>query len=145
MATPLIMGEAEEEALMALDAYAAEHPVQMRTLLERLNSAEGKESHMEQMRRQSVMLPLGFLVTYSIEEGHPIGRPCRHMSMSSPVRGRLPSPEAIDMVAKFLGFTGSCRDDPAKIPGQLWIEDTHRDGEPHKAINWVQPVTRKCS
>ena len=102
--TPLVIGPAERAALAALRDVAAAHPVDMPRLMEVIETPEGKAAYMRQMNGQSVPLPLHFLVTFSIETGHPCGT-CRHMSMSSRP-GRLPTSEAVIMVAEHLGFVG---------------------------------------
>lgn len=132
--TPLVIGEDERSARAKLRDHAALHPVEMQGLFERLQSPAHKRLHMDQMNRQSVQLPFGFWVTYSIETGHPIGT-CRHMSMSSPARGRAPTPEAIDMVAEILGFVGGYR------LCTCWLEDLQRGNAKQQAVNLVQPLT----
>ena len=135
VATPLIIGEAQIRALAKLRQVASDNPLNMPAVVERLKTPQGKEAHMRQMDDQSVQIPIGFLVTFSIEVGHPIGT-CRHMSMSSPRAGRLPTQEAVWMVAEHLGFvTGveACR---------IWLEDLQRDaaGRKAQAVNLVQPL-----
>jgi hypothetical protein len=83
------------------------------------------------MNAQSLRLPLDFMVTFSIETGHPVGT-CRHMSMSSGKRGRVPSPAAAWMVAEALGFVGEL--DTCTV----WMETLVPQG---KAVNIVQPVS----
>jgi hypothetical protein len=131
-ATPLLLGPAELAALAALRERAAERPVDMPRLERTIKTRRGKARHMRQMTEQSVYLPLDFCVTYSIETGHRIGT-CRHMSMSVGKAGRLPSSEAIIVVAEVLGFvgsTGTCHH---------WIEDLK--GHVGRAVNLVQPVS----
>lgn len=130
MSTPLMIGPNEREALDNLRKLANEHPVDMRTLTERLKTPDGKAAHKKQMTAQSVAIPADFLVTFSIEIGHPIGT-CRHMSMSVGKQERVPSPQGAWMVAEQLGFVGgleSC---------VHWLEDLQGHG---RAINVVQPV-----
>jgi hypothetical protein len=76
---------------------------------------------------------MGFLLTYSVELGHPAGI-ARHMSMSSPAKGRLPTPEAVWMICQELGYVGSL------AQCLVWIEDLERGQEREKAINVVQPI-----
>jgi len=83
------------------------------------------------MTEQSVELPFGFLVTLSIETGHP-GGDARHMSLSSPRAGRLPVPEALMMVGHELGFVGDY-----KAWDRIWLEDLQGHG---KAVNAVQLI-----
>ena len=132
MPTPLIMGEFETAKLHALRELAVQHPVQMVGLLERIGTPAGKRQHMAQMDRQSVEIPVGFLVTFSVEIGHPGGTTCRHMSMSSPVHGRVPSPEAVQWVCSELGFTGPLDDGTHTV----WIEELKQG----RAVNVVQPI-----
>jgi hypothetical protein len=132
--TPLVLGEVQLKQLSDLRALAAEHPVRMKWLTELIADPIHKAAHMAQMSRQTVVLPFGFCVTFSIELEHPVGA-CRHMSMSSPAKGRAPSPEAVDMVADVLGFVGGFR------ACSVWLEDLERGGdEKQKAVNLVQPI-----
>jgi hypothetical protein len=58
---------------------------------------------------QTLELPLGWKVTFSVEE-QPFGW-ARHMSMSSPAKGRVPHPVAVEWTMKALGFVrqlGAC-------------------------------------
>jgi hypothetical protein len=57
---------------------------------------------------QTLELPLGWKVTMSIEY-QPVGL-TRHMSMSSPVEGRTPSPEAVQWTMLALGFVRPLED-----------------------------------
>jgi hypothetical protein len=104
MATPLFIDDTVRAAFTALREQAAKTPVDMRTIVARMKNREGKRAHMRQMTRQTVELPFGWAVTFSIEIGHP-GGAARHMSLSSPAQGRIPTPEAVWMVAEELGFT----------------------------------------
>ena len=137
--TPLVLGTAEKVALDMLAMRAIARPVQMTDLLERLKTPEGKRAHMDQMGEQTVELPFGFLVTYSIEM-HPIGL-CRHMSMTSPVAGRMPTPEAVQWICSALGFTGVLFDGSQRDLS-VWVEDLTRDAQQTraKAVNVVQPI-----
>ena len=129
MATPLFIGPNEKAILQALRLKAAESPVDMVELMRTIHDPVLKARHMKQMTEQSVEIPFGFLVTFSIETGHS-GGIARHMSLSSPVTGRLPIPEAMMMVAHELGFVGDY-----KTWDGLWIENLQGHG---KALNAVQ-------
>jgi hypothetical protein len=136
MASALIMGPEQEAALAALRELATRHPVAMPELLRQLKTPRGKRLHMAQMTRQSIWIPTAFLVTFSIETQHPAGT-CRHMSVSSDVPGRLPSPEAVWMIAATLGFVGGlnlCK---------FWIEELDRGQHTGQteAVNLVQPLS----
>lgn len=131
MTTPLLIGPEERKKLVALRELAAAHPVDMPALMRRLETPAGKAAHKRQMTKQSVAIPADFLVTFSIETGHPAGT-CRHLSMSVGREGRVPSPEAIAMVAAELGFVGALE---TQI---IWLEELQGHG---KAVNVVQPLS----
>lgn len=132
MARALVLGPEQIAALDELRGKAAAAPVDVRELRARISTPEGKAAHGAQMAAQSIGLPVGFLVTFSIEHGHPIG-PCRHMSISlRGEQGRVPSPDAVWMVAEHLGFAGGldvCR---------LWPEELQGHGT---AVNVMQPLS----
>ena len=128
--TALFIGPEQKAALVALRERAAKAPVDMPSLMERIKTTRGRREHKDRMTRQTVALPVSYMVTFSIETGHPCGT-CRHMSMSTATAGRVPSPEALWMVAQELGFSGelsSC---------STWFEDLEGHG---RAVNVVQPV-----
>lgn len=130
-ATPLLIGPAESASLEALRKLAAARPVDIRRLVEEIKTPEGKAAHKHRMSEQTVLIPLDFAVTFSIETGHPIGT-CQHMSMSTGKRGRVPTPEALWMVAEALGFVmglDTCT---------VWLEDLKGHGQ---AVNLVQPLS----
>lgn len=131
MATALLITTAEREALALLRGLASENPVDMRGLAARLKDPTAKAKHMDQMTRQSVSIPLDFLVTFSIETGHECGT-ARHMSMSVGTVGRIPNEHGVWLVAEILGFVGGLDQ------CVCWIEDLKGHG---RAVNVVQPVT----
>lgn len=130
MPTPLLIGFEQKEALDVLRQLAAEHPVDMLAVVEQIKTAHGKAAHLRRMTRQTIEIPFGFMVTFSIELNHPCGT-CRHMSMSSPLAGRLPSPEAMRIIMVQLGFVGDLEQ------CTVWCEPLEGHGE---AINVVEPV-----
>jgi hypothetical protein len=131
-ATPLVIGPAELAALAALRERAAERPVDMPRLMRTIKTRRGKARHMAQATEQSVDLPFGFCVTFSIETGHAIGT-CRHMSMSTAAPGRLPSAEAVMVVGRQLGFVGGL-----EACCGIWVETLLGHG---RAVNIVQPLS----
>lgn len=134
MSTPMMFGDEQRIALRALRDLASLHPVDIVTLVERLKNPAEKALHMEQMNRQTVPIPFGFMVTYSVEV-QPNHGLCRHMSISSPAKGRLPSPEAVNVIAETLGFVAGfemCK---------TWIEDLERGNGRQHAINMIQPLS----
>lgn len=128
----LILGPVQAAALHELRVRAAARPVNMPIVAVQLNSASGKAAHMAHMTAQSVELPVGFLVTFSVETGHPVGA-CRHMSISvdTAAEGKLPHPAAIWGVAKELGFTGGLTD------CKVWLEQLAGHIQ---AVNLVQSI-----
>ena len=130
MSTPLLIGQQERGDLQRLRELAASHPVDMQTITARLATPDGKAAHMNQMTAQSVAIPIGFLVTFSIETGHPCGT-CRHMSVSTSAPGRVPSPVGVWMLAQHLGFVGGLED------CTHWIEELRGHG---RAVNVVQEL-----
>jgi len=120
--------------IKALIELAEANPVEIRGLLARIKGDEGKAHHMAQMSRQSIDIPLMYVVTYSIEVGHPCGK-CRHMSMSVQREGRIPNEIGIWVVAQEFGFWGTSLRDCVGV----WTEDLKGHG---KAINIVQPYER---
>ena len=128
--TALVIGEVERARIAALIKGANENPVDVRALLRRIETAEGKRSHMDQMSRQTIALPVAWLVTFSIEFGHPAGT-CRHMSVSVQREGRVPGPDAVWMIAESFGFVGGLQ------ACKVWPEALRGHG---KAVNVVQPI-----
>ena len=131
--TPLIITDVVTRQLEELRSLAAAHPVDMPELVERLKNPEGKATHRKQMSAQTVFVPASFDVTFSIERGHPCGI-CRHMSMSSRLENRMPTPSAVWMIAEKLGFVGDLRD------CTVWLEELDRIPGRAKAVNVVQPI-----
>jgi hypothetical protein len=103
--TALLLGPAEQEALRRIRERAAGRPVDMLALPGQMESEQGRAAHRAQMTSQTVEIPVHYIVTYSVETGHPYG-PCRHMSMSAPRAGRIPNPPGVLVVAEELGFVG---------------------------------------
>lgn len=131
--TPLLLGAEEKQKLAALREAAAKSPVDMPKMMESIKTPKGKKAHSKQMTQQSVYIPFGFVVTFSIERGHPAGT-CRHMSMSSDAQGRVPTPEAVWMICQELGFVGGyelC---------SIWEEALERGNGKKIAMNIVQPI-----
>lgn len=127
----LVIGTAQREAMAALRARASAHPVHMPAVLEQLKTQEGRQAHMKRMAMLTVALPTAFMLTFSIDTGHPVGT-CRHMSLSATRRGRAPTPAALWMVAEELGFVGGLN------ACTVWKEDI---GDGAVAINVIQPVS----
>lgn len=128
--TPLIIGDEQRAALAKLRELAAANPIDMPKLMERIKLPKPKAQHMAQMTAQTVGIPMDYMVTFSIEHGHPAGT-CRHMSMSVGKKGRVPNQHAVWMVAEELGFVGGIE------ACMCWLEDLKGHGQ---AVNVVQPI-----
>lgn len=129
--TPFLIGPEQIEALRLLREEAARRPVDVRTLNARLATEQGKTAHRDQMTAQTVEIPVAYLVTFSVEVGHP-GGAARHLSMSVQRPGRGPLPEVVWMVAQELGFVGTLSE------CTVWIEDLQGHG---KAVNLAQIIS----
>jgi hydrogenase maturation factor len=129
--TPLVIDNEVREQIKACIALAEASVVDMPSLIERIKIPKNKEHHMTQMTRQTIDIPMAYSVTFSIEQGHPVGE-CRHMSMSVQREGRLPSEAALWTVAQEFGFWGEIEDCAG-----VWIEELRGHGQ---AINLIQPV-----
>lgn len=132
--TPLVLGPDEFRALRALRALANEHPVDITTLEARLANAKEKAAHREQMTAQSIPIPTAYMVTFSIETGHPLGT-YRHMSLSVARAGRVPNQDAVWMIAVQLGYTGQLSDCVA------WLEELEGHGEAVNLVQLIMPET----
>jgi hypothetical protein len=131
MGVPLCIDADVREKIRVLREFAEANPVDMATLSARVATADGKARHMAHMTRQTMDIPFGFMVTFSIEDGHPCGR-ARHLSMSVMNRSdRVPSEFAVWMVANEFGFTGGLE------TCIIWLEELRGHG---RAINVVQPI-----
>ncbi len=127
---PLLLGERESAALASLRQLAEDNPVDMLTLEVSLSTPAGKRAHVAHMTSQSIVLPVNFMVTFSIELGHP-GGAARHLNVSIEREGRVPAPEAIWLIAETLGFRGGI-----KACDKMWPETLR--GRTGVAVNVVQ-------
>lgn len=109
MLIPLILDDEVRTQIKALCQLAEANPVQADRLQEYLSVPENKEKHMAQMTRQTMIIPVGFMATFSIEKNHPIGD-CRHITVSIQDDDALPPPPATWMIAKEFGFWGELTD-----------------------------------
>lgn len=127
---PLIIGQAQKAAIARLREKAAAQPVNVQDALKMQKTPTGRVAHLARMRDLSIPIPTDFLVTFSVETGHPVGT-CRHLSVSVGRHGRVPHPAAVLMICEEFGFNGgleSC---------QIWREDI---GKGDSAVNVIQPL-----
>lgn len=128
--SPLVIGKDEVEALAALRRKAARKPINSLDVIQLIKTTTGAAKHYQRMKSLSIRLPVAFVVTFSIETNHPCGS-IRRMSLSSIVPRRVPTREALWMVAEELGFIGGLSACSA------WPEDI---GNGDIAINLAQPL-----
>lgn len=109
MPTVLVMGDEEKQKLEDLKAYAEEHPLTMDDLLDIMHGAPAPGDRPE----YTCLIPFDYKVVFTIE---PNARqvPIRHLSISVKAKGRLPLPEACQMIMVHLGFqnridSGRCK------------------------------------
>ena len=124
----LVLGDDERAALRALQNRAEAAPISMPDLAEQLKTPAGKDAHRAQMTAQSVMLPDGIIVCFSVEDGDPCGR-ARHMSISLDSEDKVPHPYVVEIIMAELGFVARLRH------SAVWLEDLAQG----KAVNVVQP------
>jgi hypothetical protein len=129
----LVIGAGEMKLIGELKRMAEKHPVNAPEVVELVKTVEGKARHMVHMSSQSIPLPLDYLVTYSLETGHPVGL-CRHLSMSSGKKDHVPSPTAVWAVAELLGFINGLE------YCVVYKENAQRGSGTVVAINVIQPV-----
>ncbi len=134
-AAPLIIDERARRRLADLRARAMASPLDVLQIMRDVKTPAGKAHHLAKMEKQTVRIdgPWPFFVTFSVETGHRAGT-CRHMSMSVFRKGRVPSPEAVWMVAAEMGFVGSL-----EACDGVWTENLSDGGV---AVNIVQAVDR---
>lgn len=130
MATPFLINDEIAGKLAKLRELANQRPVDMPGVMKAIKTLDGKKAHMDRMTEQTIDLSFGFMVTFSIEIGHP-GGAMRHMSMSAPRKGRVPHPIALWWAAEQLGFIEGLE------ACHIWQEDLQGHGV---AINLAQPI-----
>lgn len=134
MNNSLVIGPNEQSKLLSLRESANLNPVDMERLIPSLKTEKGKIAHRAHMTSQTVVLPLSYWVTFSIEINTPYGAQ-RHMSMSTQRKGFVPNPIAVWMVAELLGFAGSLDE------CMHYIEELQGHG---KAVNVIQAVQHEA-
>lgn len=129
---PLILGASQEREIAALRDKATKEPIDMAAVMPLMQSEEGRRQHIERMQHYTINLPLAYVVTYTIETGHPCGT-CRHLSMSSKRMGKVPTITAVKMVCEAFGFVVGSSLDQCTV----WLEEI---GAGDQAVNVVQPL-----
>lgn len=130
--TVFMLGADEQDAINAALERARKRPVPLAEVIRHKHSKQGAnvlllkdrpmpppERHIEQ-----VMLPFGYRLAISCEE-QPVGF-VAHLSLSSPAHGKVPRPEAMDMVLVATGLN--------KAEREVWLEEFDPG---HFAVNVV--------
>lgn len=99
MAIALVIGEQQRAEIAHLMQFAERRKVPLSKMK---LIADGKLDPIGDDPDFRLFLPMGFRVVFSIEE-HP-GGTMKHLSISVRKKGRWPSPEAVDMIAKEFGI-----------------------------------------
>lgn len=134
---PLLLTEQLREEMIQIRTRAAERVVDMVALQWNNNHA----SHREQMSEQSMLIPPGFIMVYSVEE-HPTAGKARHLSLTSPEPTQMPNQKTVWEVAKVMGFRGG----QGWMKGfeacdRIWIEGLNQG----VAVNLVQLLAGELS
>lgn len=120
----LVLGQEEKQILEDLREYAESHPMSMDDMLDIINGDSGAAGDFEEFTRN---IPVGYRVVFSVEQQVP--GDIRHLSVSCD--GVAPSPEAVELIQKEVGFEES-------KPTQIFVEDI---GDGQIAINVLQLIT----
>jgi hypothetical protein len=128
----LAIGATERARIAELLALAAANPVDPATA--QATADKDIASYRKFMESMTVVLPVGYYVTYS-HERQSFGL-ARHISISMDRPSKMPSIPAVEMILQEFGM------EPMRGSPGLWIEDV---GPAVKAINIVQPVVHHAS
>jgi hypothetical protein len=93
----------QKRRLAELRSLAARHPVDGIALQNDIKTRLGRRRHKSHVTRQTIVLPDGFVVSFTIDIGHPSG-PCRHLTISMERIGGMPTPQFVATIAEELGF-----------------------------------------
>jgi hypothetical protein len=132
MTRVLAIGPIEQAAIQAAVERARARPIPWAQLKDFVVSGDRSEVNLgdrkpgfERIQSENVLIPQGYRAAISFEE-QPAGI-MRHLSVSVDTPGRVPSMEAVKMIAKEFGFNFKT--------GTGWVEEF----EPgHHAINLIE-------
>ena len=124
----LIIGAEEKAAIAELKARAAENVLDVAAVEEQ--AKRDIAAFRAGMLRQSIPLPLGFVVTYTHErQPDPMLGVIQHISVSVDTPNKYPSVEAVEMILDAFGMA------PLKQSLKIWPEEIEPD---HGAVNVAQ-------
>lgn len=130
MARALIIDPPQLAVLAALRKLATKHLVDARVVSEMDRDSAAWAAYREQCRRQTVLIPIGFVVSLTLETNQPTGD-CRHLSVAVEDQSEMPSPLAVWTIATELGFWGDPHDATFFVdtdPRAAWV------------VNVLQPI-----
>lgn len=128
----LILGEAEQKCINELIAFAAANVLDAKVMAHM--PAEAIPAFRDMMNLMTIVLPVGYSVTYSLERQPP--GILRHISIAVEKINKTPNPAAVDMILQAFGMQ------PFAASLSVWVEDL--DGG-FKAVNVVQPLVSAAS
>lgn len=123
---PIIIGPEEKIKIKALIDRATKHPIMIDEIKRRILKGVPGNINL----KATISIPTSTVVTYTHEEIKK-GVVCRHMSVSTQIKGRVPSVEAVSMIMEEFGFINSI-DKVYRYAEQIGDED--------KAINVIEPL-----
>jgi len=128
--TALIITDDVRADINKMIERAEKHPLPMARIIEGAVDGDLDIVHLsdrkpgyERPRSEHMIIPMGFRVAISIEE-QPAGW-CKHLSISVPMPGKVPSQEAAMMIADAFGFHAIHK---------VWLEEFDPG---HMAINMI--------
>lgn len=128
----LIISPQGRARIAELKAFAMSTPPQDPRAVMKL-AARALGDFRDAQKTMTVYLPVGYAVTYTreIQPEAPGDGLCDHISVSIDRRGRMPSPEAVEVILQEFGMR------PIGESEAVWTEDI---GPGEKAVNIVQLV-----
>jgi len=102
---PLIINQQIIDIIQGIIKHAERNPFSMDDLLDRMNKQVPQPGDMDEFR---CIIPFGYQVVFSIEDQ--VRSKVRHLSVSVPVKGALPSVESVREIITLFGFKNKLED-----------------------------------
>jgi hypothetical protein len=131
---PLIINEPIRSAIRALREKASANPTPLGRIKELAARGLDPADSLYPFADQTLDLPFGYRVTYTVDQ-QPTAF-CRHLSVSVAQRGKVPSIEAVRMLAQEFGFLN-------ELEHCVIFTETFDPG--HRAINIVEPLSGRMA
>jgi|KBSSwiStaDraftv2_1062776.scaffolds.fasta_scaffold00022_189 hypothetical protein len=138
---PIVIDNSVREAIGKVIRYAYENPIGLEEMIARVNDKHGRLKPVGDDPNRTIMIPMGYMVTFSIErQNHPIDW-VRHISVSiedvRSVDRPLPSLAAVHLLMLEFGFNKlNTKTDYVHIEE---LKGGETDGK--KAVNILQKIT----